>query len=388
MDNISAIPQQPQLGGLARFLRMLEQERPEFLPRQLDVMGLIRQLALPSASTVENLSYGNLPFTMPPAGTGAAIPQVKTGRKPEVADLVGMLGGVPGAGAVADVGTKLSNEAADVLVRAITRNPQATAPQVLEAAGQITPLSRIVNPEVAKSLQMPVNFPKDDVFANAVKNTPGAQITNEGLLMRVQRNQKPEQAGEESVRTGVFYLPEGSEQARYYSSGKIGYGGTEKITGETLYKNPLFVKGATGGKAPEAAYDQIMGKDAYKNMRSAVLNSYQYNANQSQKIEAIQGILEKYNKIDSDDAYNMAYNIVTNSKQGNTLPYAVQENIVANAVRNAGYDSVLGYSQKKSGDKFISEIFDVREATYPTKQGGFTLMPEFEDLLKKRSLLD
>lgn len=132
-DSISAIPQQPQLGRLAQFLRYLEtQNRPEFLPRQLDVMGLMAKLALPQASTVENLSYGNLPFTMPPSGTGAMIPQVKTGRKPEVADLIATFSGVPGMGAVADVGAKLSNTAADQLVRMITRNPQATAPQILQ----------------------------------------------------------------------------------------------------------------------------------------------------------------------------------------------------------------------------------------------------------------
>jgi len=148
MDSISAIPQQPQLGRLAQFLRALESERPEFLPRQLDVMGLIRQLALPSASTVENLSYGNLPFTMPPAGTGAAIPQVKTGRKPEVADLVGMLGGVPGMGAVADVGTKLSNEAADAIVRAITRNPEATAQRVIQETSM--PFMQAVAPKTSQ----------------------------------------------------------------------------------------------------------------------------------------------------------------------------------------------------------------------------------------------
>jgi len=154
MDSISAIPQQPQLGRLAQFLRSLESERPEFLPRQLDVMGLIRQLALPSASTVENLSYGNLPFTMPPAGTGAAIPQVKTGRKPEVADLVGMLGGVPGMGAVADVGTKLSNEAADAIVRAITRNPEATAQRVIQETSM--PFMQAVAPRMPSLLETPV----------------------------------------------------------------------------------------------------------------------------------------------------------------------------------------------------------------------------------------
>lgn len=145
-DSISAIPQQPQLGRVAQFLRYLETQKPEFLPSQLDVMGLIRQLALPQASTVENLSYGNLPFTMPPQGTGAMIPQVKTGRKPEVADLVGMLGGVPGAGALSDVGTKLSNEAADAIVRAITRNPQATAPGVIQETAM--PFVQAVAPKV------------------------------------------------------------------------------------------------------------------------------------------------------------------------------------------------------------------------------------------------
>jgi len=60
----------------------------------------------------------------------------------------------------------------------------------------------------------------------------------------------------------------------------------------------------------------------------------------------------------------------------------VQENIVANAVRNAGHDAVLGYG-KGRGDKgeFFSEVFDVREAAYPTPQGDFELMPQFESLL-------
>jgi hypothetical protein len=260
-------------------------------------------------------------------------------------------------------------QALSQLTQMITSGPMGFAP-----AG-------IVSPVVARSLQMQTTLPNDSNFVNAVENTPGAQILPEGLLMRVQRNQAPEQAGEESVRTGVFYLPEGSAQAKYYSTGKTGYGGKEKISGETLYKNPIFVKGATGGKAPEVAYDQLMGNGAYQEMRKDVLDSYSVSSNQSQKIEAVQGVLEKYNQMSSDEAYDMAYNIVTNSKSGNTLPYAVQENIVANAVRNAGYDAVLGYSQKKSGDKFISEVFDVREATYPTKEGGYSLMPQFEGLL-------
>jgi hypothetical protein len=55
-------------------------------------------------------------------------------------DALGLAAGLPGASRGA---TKLTNEAADALVRAITRNPKATAPGVLEAAGQMLPMSRI-----------------------------------------------------------------------------------------------------------------------------------------------------------------------------------------------------------------------------------------------------
>ena len=82
--------------------------------------------------------------------------------------------------------------------------------------------------------------------------------------------------------------------------------------------------------------------------------------------EDVAQLLTDYNTdTDYDDNYNLAYEIVRNSTKGNTLAYAIQENIVAHAVREAGYDSVIGYSKKKDGTPFISEIFDVRETTYP-----------------------
>jgi hypothetical protein len=79
----------------------------------------------------------------------------------------------------------------------------------------------------------------------------------------------------------------------------------------------------------------------------------------------------------------MARFIINNSKQGNQLRYAIQENIIANAVRNAGHDAVLGYGKGRGGKgEFFSEVFDVREQTYPTPQGNFELMPNFQSLLK------
>lgn len=350
-------------------------------------------------------------------------------------------------------------------------NPtQVTNPQALNAltqqvmAGELgfAPAG-IVSPKVAKAIQMPVTLPTDEIFQKAVANTPSASITDEGLLLNVMRKQKPQQAMTESVRGGVFYLPEGASQMKYYG-GSNSYGGTEKIAGETLFKNPLFVKGATGGKAPEAAYEQLVGKEGFKELQSdisrilsevnsggnarvmidgvatdspvakqiirlggnpqAFIDSMQPKLNaQKQALEKaskeevlpnlteydiakmdldatvkmideaksligkkigtkqstvveVENFLDKY----APDLSGYGNYIIDNSKQGNQLRYALQEAAVAQKVRDAGYDSVIGHSKKK-GEPTISEIFDVRESHYPDAYGDFQLMPKFESLL-------
>jgi len=139
MAELRAPEQNRLLGQLARMLRTTEGDiaAPEFLPKGLDVMGLVRQLMLPSAETVEKLSYGDPLFRMP-AQSNIPI----TADREYLADVVGMAPMVPAASRAS---TRLSNEAADQLVRAIT-GTQATAPQVLEAAGQMLPLSRAYRP--------------------------------------------------------------------------------------------------------------------------------------------------------------------------------------------------------------------------------------------------
>jgi hypothetical protein len=385
MDGIRATPMQyPILGLLADKLKKAQQfavapggyANP---PAEI----LLNLLGIPAVQqTMERMAYGE------PLTTGRGM---TTQVRPEVLEAaMTLLPAAAGTARVAERGAMAAGRAGE-------RMAERMVPQIMERGGMPAGLlqdlsqgvrSNVVPVDIAKRIDMPVSLPQSKEFLRAVENEPSAKITEEGLLLNLKRLQNPEQSGMESVRTGVFYLPEGQASGLKNYKGKTGYGGTEPIDGETLYKNPLFVKGATGGKAPEAAYDQLIGKGAYQQMRNEVLKSYGYNANQFQKIEAVQGLLEKYNNLDSDDAYNMAYNIVTNSKIGNTLPYAVQENIVANAVRNAGYDAVLGYS-KGRGDKgeFFSEVFDVREYSYPTRQGDFELMPEIERKLK-RSLLD
>ena len=88
----------------------------------------------------------------------------------------------------------------------------------------------------------------DDRAKRAVENTPNTKLTDNGLEIEVQRNQHPDQAGRSSVRSGVFYQPSGSLN-KYPYSGSDGYGGLEKIKKTLLLNNPLFVKGATGGKS-------------------------------------------------------------------------------------------------------------------------------------------
>jgi len=57
------------------------------------------------------------------------------------AGLTNPMAGARAVGRVGDITTEQANRAADALVRQITGNPEATAPAVLEAAGQMSPLS-------------------------------------------------------------------------------------------------------------------------------------------------------------------------------------------------------------------------------------------------------
>lgn len=249
---------------------------------------------------------------------------------------------------------------------------RSVVPEVREPARQkmtdtALGLLAVVRPAVANRLKFSTSLPSSPEFSQAVANTPGASVTADGLLMRVMRNQRPEQGLSESVRGGVFYLPEGAAQAKYYTTGKNGYGGSERIKGETLIKNPVFAKGGTGGKAPESAYDSLLGKGSYQQMRREALNvNYGRLTSHPDKGPSADDFLSKY----APELSGMGDYILQNSKQSNQLAYALQEAAVASALRRAGHDAVVGYSKGKAGP-FLSEVFDVRESHYPDKFGGF-----------------
>jgi hypothetical protein len=239
-------------------------------------------------------------------------------------------------------------------------------------------LKAIVPVAAARGLGTMRKLPDTAEFTRAIANTPGAKIDPDGVVLPVTRNQRPEQSGADSVRGGVFYLPEGSKDARFYSgkNHNFAYGGTENIKGETLLSNPLFVKGATGGKAPEAAFDQLSGKGAYQKMRNEAVQVFPYYMkDRNLQAESVSKFLEKY----APEMVGMEYEIIANSSKGNQLAYALQEAAVASAVRRAGHDGVLGFStSRKTKEPFISEVFDVRERTYPTPDGEFNVWDDYE----------
>lgn len=222
----------------------------------------------------------------------------------------------------------------------------------------------IVGGNMAKAIKMETALPNDPIFAEAVRGTKGAEITPDGLKINISRFQPAAQHGTEAIRTGTFYLPEGSANAKYYRTGKSNYGGGDNITGETVIRKPLFVKGATGGKAPEAAYAQLKGKAALEQLDRDVFSAInQRGLNRIDpgiwEQEIIPNLLKKYG---ADPG--LASEIIRNSTKGNQLRYALQENIIAHAIRDAGYDAMVGYSKGKAGP-FISEVFDVREHVNP-----------------------
>ena len=101
-----------------------------------------------------------------------------------------------------------------------------------------------IPPSYVKQMPGKVAVNNSDELLRAVKNTPGAELTKDGVKLNVMRGQLPDQAGNPSTRGGVFYLPEGDKNARYYT-GKgmnFAYGGSDKIKGETLFKRPLVIK--------------------------------------------------------------------------------------------------------------------------------------------------
>ena len=93
------------------------------------------------------------------AATRLGLSQQPTGSAPEtigrvMAGLINPMAGARAVGRVGDITTEQANRAADALVRQITGNPQATAPQVLQETSM--PFMQAVAPRPSGLLETPV----------------------------------------------------------------------------------------------------------------------------------------------------------------------------------------------------------------------------------------
>ena len=193
MATMRPTPRNELLGLLSDAYKWMQS--PERAQQMQGFAGLLGTTGVPQ--TVERMAYGE-----PLTNIGRAnVPLLK----PETADALMTVAPMMKSASTAAKG--VARMAGQEINAAMTGQPTSSL------LGQITPKPmQIVPPSVARQIDMPVNLPTSQEFMTAVKNEPSAQITEEGLLLNLTRRQKPEQAGSESVRTGVFYLPEGQKK--------------------------------------------------------------------------------------------------------------------------------------------------------------------------------
>lgn len=175
MAELTAPQQNRLLGQLANMLRATEGDiaAPEFLPSQLDVMGLVRQLMLPSAETVEKMSYGDPLFRMPMQSN---IPI--TADREYLADIAGMIPfGAPAARPTA--------RGIQDLVRQIQTEPPtgAISPEI---AARVLPESitgsKIVRGE--KPIQSAVVLVGDKIFTGQTHGQALNRAVYEGVVRK------------------------------------------------------------------------------------------------------------------------------------------------------------------------------------------------------------
>jgi hypothetical protein len=328
---------------------------------------------------------------------GKALPDVSVAAQPEtgLTGAVDKLFGINGQPRYQTWPEKMVREAVAAPGNVLASPTPMTSEDLIEPAQAISALAGggslpgvmmngleknalgIVPVAAAKKLKVE-SRPPSDLLKAVAENTEGASIDADGhLIVNMVRSQHPDQEMSESVRGGVFYLPKGDKNARHYNgTTNNNYGGAQAIEGETAFKNPLLVKGATGGKAPESAYNQLMGNNKAYQALDADVQKAAFSGSKNMREELVSQFLEKH----APEMQDYAGYIIENSSKGNQLRYALQEAAIASAARQAGHDGILGYSELRganSGKQRISEIYDVRENRYPSPSGEYNVHPQF-----------
>lgn len=358
MDRLSA-PEQNAIGAyFADLLRKVEMDSgPEFLPRGLDVMGLVRQLALPSSETVEKLSYGDPLFRMP---TQSNIP-ITTDRG-YVAEVLGMAPAVPPA---ARATTRISNEVADQLVKAITRNQDATAPRVLEETSM--PFMQAMAPRTAEQAQQTVAATQSDNF----KNWFGDWLADP---------QNASKIVDESGQPMVVYHGSGSADIKEFDLGN--YQKVQKGDwGEGVYFTPSewlakeYRK--TAVKASDTSVKEAMEKEAALAKEFGTTPMMKWMDLQSGKITQ-----DQYDKLgEADDAWRAALKEAEQSDKGKVYdvyldiknPYyytygGIVEPDLASQAKRAGHDGLI--IQNESGNIEEILVFDPKQIKSASENVG------------------
>jgi hypothetical protein len=209
----------------------------------------------------------------------------------------------------------------------------------------------------------------DEEIADIIAATEDASLGPEGLTLKMKRWQHPEQRGNPTIRGGVFYTPEPrmpepgwGNSYRGHDSGVM-YGGSVRRDVEKTYRKPLMVEGTTGGPVPENAYNAIKrDPDAHAVLLEEISAATRTLHPMGLEVDKgkVSMLLRKHG-VENAEMLVSEIEAATGFR-GNFLRYAVQEAIIAQAARDAGFDAIIGIGPRK---RRFSEVFDLTDEFYP-----------------------
>jgi hypothetical protein len=228
----------------------------------------------------------------------------------------------------------------------------------------------------------------DPIVTAAISGTPGARVTEHGLVVPVVRWQQPIQAGAPAIRGGVFYMTPGSAAESAYRAGRNGHGGPMRVRGDIRCARPLVVAGAVG-KVYRRALDNLLGRGAWDRLQTVAVDtlwpelppdertSLPWGTTTRPGLDAFRrghrtapryGVVEvlvAYGYAD-DAAQDIADAIVRYANRPEQVVSAVRDAVLAHHARAAGHDAVVGYARRRSRDEtFFTEVFDLTASVIP-----------------------
>lgn len=247
----------------------------------------------------------------------------------------------------------------------LTRVAQATGRAVereFSTAPAIVPVNTARR--LAGDVQLP---PPGSPAYDALSTLSGARLTPEGLELDLSRFQNSQMAGQPAtLRGGVFYGPVGDTAYRATDTpGTVG--GAQHIAGTSLFKRPLVLMG--GFTNVEHAPAALFGEERYQ----AILNDV-YDAVEAGDIRALARVFANQGVPDAESVSASIFRHITDESE--RLP-AAMDRIAGDLSRQRGHDGIMVLKRRPGAPAVLEEVMDLREATFPTPDGGHRLRPEF-----------